>query len=137
MYRFILATALSISCFSANATAVDHALAVKFLEETKVEEVIQSTIDEYVSQLGKGAAPQQQGKLRQMLETTMGWNATKDQLVELVKQMYTQEEVDAYLAYVHTPAGASMTAKSAEFSRRMTGVASDKLKKLIQQDLGQ
>jgi hypothetical protein len=58
-------------------------------------------------------------------------------LVDLVKQLYTQEEVAAYLAYLRTPAGASMSAKSAEFSRRMTGLASDRLKRLIQQGVVQ
>lgn len=133
MYKFISATALTIACLSANAAAVDQALAVQFLEETKVAAVIQSTIDEYVDQMGQGGAPETRAKLRKMFEATIGWEVTKADLIELVKQLYTQEEVTAYLAYLRTPAGASMSAKSAEFSRRMTGLASDRLKKLIQQ----
>lgn len=141
MHKIISAAVLSLACLacqtSAHAAAVDQALAIKFLEETKMDEIVKAGIDEYVNQLGKGATPEDQAKLRQTLEALAGWEVMKGPLVELVKQTYTQEEVNAYLAFVRTPAGASMTAKGAEFSRGMSMLSSERFKKLLQQGAGQ
>jgi hypothetical protein len=116
---------------SAHAWAgpVSESLAMEYLKISKVEDIINATITQYDSQLSAQITPGDKAKLHDLLVRVMGWEAIKDQLVAEVRNVFTQEEIDASIAFMKTPAGASATAKGAEFSKRMASIVSSNLQK--------
>lgn len=63
----------------------------------------------------------------------MGWDATKDQLAELVMKLYTREELEASIAFMKSPAGASYTAKNEEFSKQFTTLIANNMQSVVKQ----
>lgn len=106
--------------FSANLCAQDmpdKALAIEYLQASRFEQVTKSTIDSYSQSLVTGASQEQQDNIRRLLNGVMGWEAQKDQLAEVVMRVYTRQELDAAIAYLRSPLGASMAGKVDEFSK--------------------
>lgn len=116
---------------SANAWAVpvSESLAMEYLTISKMEDVINATITQYESQLSAQIKPEDKAKFHDLLVRVMGWEAIKGQLVAELRNVFTQEEIDASIAFMKTPAGSSATAKSAEFSKRMATIISSNLQK--------
>ena len=122
MRRFLMLVAFlgaAIPCF---ALAGDKDRAIEYLKLSRIDEAIAESINTYDAQLFANAPAAERAKLRALLETTMGWEAIRDRLAEIVTQVYTPQELDASIAFMKTPLGASATAKSGEFSRQFAGL---------------
>lgn len=111
----------------------ERQLALQYLTLTNMEGVINASINEYDEQLFKNAPQSERTKLRTMLESSIGWNATKNQLADLVANLYTKEELKAYISFIKTPAGKSFNDKNSEFSKRYTTFASENLQRLLKE----
>jgi hypothetical protein len=116
-----------------NVEKPDQQLALEYLTLTKTEDMLNATIKEYDEQLFKNAPQSKRAKLHSVFEKTMGWNATKAQLAELVINIYTKEELNAYIAFIKTPAGKSGNDKSVEFSKRYAAFLSENLQRVIKE----
>jgi len=114
------------------AEPADRALAIEYLKIAKFEEVLSSTIKQYDSQLFKDAKPEDRAKFREILESTMSWDATKDQLADLVLGLYTKEELEAYIKFSKSPIGSSFNNKSSEFATRYASLAGANLQSALQ-----
>ena len=131
-----LITAFIIALVSSNvyaAEVIDKNLAIEYLKLSKTDEIINASIQEYETQLFANAKPEDKATLRKMMEDSMGWEAVKDQLVEVVINVYTKEEIVAYIEFMKSPLGASATAKSGEFSKQFTMAVSTNLQKVLAQ----
>lgn len=132
MFKLFLTIALAIFSIGAHAAQADQALALRYLEASKFEEILNTSIaEQQTGWIADAVSAKEREQLGRLFESVMGWNANKDRLAALVIQMYTREEIEAYLAYLGTPAGASMAAKSAEFTRLWTSVVNENFKKVL------
>jgi hypothetical protein len=64
---------------------------------------------------------------------TMGWSAIKDQLVDLISQTYTKEELEAYISFAKSPAGVTFSNKSISFTKSYSDIAIHNQIKLTQE----
>jgi hypothetical protein len=113
-----LITAFIICLISSNiyaAEVIDKELAIEYLKLSKTDEIINASIQQYETQLFANVKPEDKATLRKMMEDSMGWDAVKDQLVDVVINVYTKEEIVAYIEFMKSPLGASATAKRGEF----------------------
>ena len=121
-----------MAAMAANAADPDQRqLALDYLTTSRVEDLINSSMNEYDEQLFKDATPEKRAEFRKFLKDAIGWDALKEQLIDLVLTLYTKEELEASIAYMRSPAGASMTAKGPEFSKRYASIGLSNLQKVI------
>jgi len=111
----------------------ERQLALQYLTLTNMEGVINASINEYDEQLFKNAPQSERAKLHAMLENSIGWEATKNQLADLVANLYTKDELKAYISFIKTPAGKSYNDKNSEFSKRYTTFASENLQRFLKE----
>jgi len=126
--------ALIFSLLSLNAYAedkVDKNMAVEFLKLSKYEEVINASISQYEKQLFAAAKPEEKARYHDMLVDSMGWDAVKGQLANIVMNLYTREEIEASITFMKSPVGASAAAKSEDFSRQFTNVIAANMQKVF------
>jgi hypothetical protein len=120
-----LAIVLSLLAFSvaSHAAAPDmRALAIQYLQVSRVDEILAETIRAQEAAFMPNVPDDARLKFHQILVDAVGWDATKDQLAEIVIDTYTADELQAYIAFMKTPAGASATAKSGAFSAKFSAV---------------
>jgi hypothetical protein len=132
----IVSVFLAILLFSFNAFAAEKAdkkLAIEYLKMARYEQMVTTTIDSYSQQLFKDMPSEDRAKFKKFLTDTMGWEATKDQLADLVVDLYTKQELNASMAFMKSKLGASMTAKNEKFSDMMAVQMSNNLQKFIQE----
>jgi hypothetical protein len=59
----------------------------------------------------------------------MGWDAIKDQLADLVVNLYTREELKAAIAFEKSRLGASITAKNELFAKQFADLLSQNMQR--------
>jgi hypothetical protein len=92
------------------------------LKLSGVDVAIAESIKTYETQLFPNVAAAERANLGSLLEETVGWDAIKDGLADIVTSVYTPQEIDASIAFMKSPLGASATAKSGEFSRQLSSL---------------
>jgi hypothetical protein len=122
MRRFFVTMAFLGAVLPALAQAGDKDRAIEYLKLSRVDEAIAETIKAYEAQLLPNVPADDQANLRRLMQETIGWDAIKDRLAEIVVNVYTPQELDASIAFMKSPLGASATAKSGEFSRQFAGL---------------
>jgi len=133
MLRRILCIALlALSGPCLGATPDARALAIEYLTLSHVEDALNESLRGYEEQLLPGLPAAEQAKLRNLLESTVSWQATKNELIDVVTGLYTVQELEASIAFMKTPLGASATSKSGEFSRRFSGIVVQKFQVAVQ-----
>jgi hypothetical protein len=109
-------------------------LAIEYLTLTKMEDILNASIKEYDDdQLFKNAPQEERKEFQTMLENSLGWDATKSQLTDLVVNLYTKEELKAYIAFIKTPVGKSYNDKNPEFSKRYTTLVSANFQRALKE----
>ena len=117
-----LATTMALcACLTANATST--ALAEKYLRATQMPEMLQAQVEGYTDQYAKGQDAAYRKRVHDYLEQVMGWNALKDEYIGLVRDTYTEAEINAFLKFMNTPHGRSMTAKNKSFASKLAAVS--------------
>lgn len=122
--------ALCVLLMSSSAVAQqrpDRAMAIEYLKLSKVEDVTKETIKGFDEKMLKNLPPDDRNQMKDLLAQTMGWSVIKDDLVTLVMNVYTKDEINASIKFMKTPAGASAMAKSGEFSRQFSELLSGKM----------
>lgn len=111
----------------------DRKLAIEYLKVSRFEQMINTSLDTYSQQMFKNLPDADRVKLDKMMRDVMGWEATKNQLADLVSDVYTKAELKASIAFMKTPLGASATAKSDTFSTKFSTLLSQNLLKFIRE----
>lgn len=125
---------LIFALFSFNTYAAEKAgnnLAIEYLTISNIKDVINASIQQYETQMFSAAKPEDKAMIHKMMVEAMGWEATKDQLANIVMNLYTKEELEASIAFMKSPAGASATAKNEEFSKQFASVISINMQKVL------
>ena len=132
MRRFIILVALWTVGLPSFAIAGDKDRAIEYLKLSRIDEVIAESINTYDAQLLSNAPAAERARLHNLMEETVGWDAIKDRLADIVIAVYTPQELDAYIAFMRSPVGASATAKSGEFSRQFSALLAANFQSAIQ-----
>ena len=132
MRCFFAVVAFVGAILPALAQAGDRDRAIEYLKLSRVDEAVAESIKTYEAQLFSNASAEDQANLRRLMEETVGWDAIKDRLADIVMAVYTPEEIDASIAFMKSPLGASATAKSGEFSRQFSSLLATNLQGAIQ-----
>jgi hypothetical protein len=119
-------------CVNASATEkVSQNLAIEYLKIGKIEDVINASINQDEFQLLAKATAEEKAKFHNLMISAMGWEAIKDQLADLIMNLYTKEEIDASIAFMKTPEGASAATKQKEFSKQFAAIISKNMQQAI------
>jgi len=106
-------------------------LATEYLTLAGYQGIINSTISGYEAQLSQTLKHEDKAKMHQILVDSMGWDATKKQLVEIVASTYSVEELEAGINYMNSPIGKSTIAKNDVFTKKYTELVGNNLKKAL------
>jgi hypothetical protein len=89
---------------------------------------------------GKDLTPEEKAKLSHfqeqvfnLVETQVSWKALEPQYTDLYAQTYTEDELDAILAFYKSPAGVSMIAKTPELTTRSMELSQARMTTLMPQ----
>ncbi len=74
-----------------------------------------------------------QAQLYQLLQEKAGWKALEPEYTDLYVQTYTEEELDAILAFYKSPAGASMIAKTPELTSKSMAISQTRIMAILPQ----
>jgi hypothetical protein len=128
---FLACLVLSSSAFGDEKA--DKKLAIEYLRMSRFEQIIDATVDSYSQSMFKDMSSEDRAKFKEAMNATMGWEAIKDQLADIVIRVYTKQELKASIAYMKSKLGASMTAKGEQFSSMMAAQMSGNFQKFIQE----
>jgi len=113
----------------------DKKLAMEYLQVSHTKETIDATLATYRQQMGSQFPLEMRAKLDSLMQATMGWDAVKDDLATRVTSTYTAGELQAAIAFMRTPLGASFTSKNEEFSAHFAEIISRRMREFLQQAL--
>lgn len=120
---------------SVTAQATTKELAEKYLRATQVPEMLQAQVDGYADQYAKGQDAAYRKRIHDFLQRTMGWDALKDEYLNLVQTTYTEQELNALLRFINTPIGRSMQAKNTTFASKLAAVSAKRVQDLSAEKL--
>lgn len=129
-------TFLVLIAFAASTCAAerpDKKLAIEYLKASLFEQIIEASIEAYSRQLFNDVPKEDRAFFEKMMRDTMGWEATKDDLANLVIGLYTKDELKAFLAFAKTRHGASFNAKSVRFSDEFSALLANNIQRFLQQ----
>jgi len=125
---------LVILSFGAQASdRPDGKLAIEYLKVSRFEQIINTSLDTYSQQMFKNLPDVDRVSLDKMMRDVIGWEATKEQLADIVANVFTKAELEASIAFMKTPLGASATAKSDAFSTEFSTLLSQNLLKFMRE----
>jgi len=127
-----IAVIFILLAFSPNGFAEeisDKALAIEYLQVSRLEPGINAMIDTYSLQLYGNMPEAERPQLKKFMQDVMGWDAIKDQLADLVVKLYTREELNAAIAFEKSRLGTSISAKNEQFSRQFTELLSQNMQR--------
>lgn len=113
----------------------DKKLAMEYLEAAQFENIINASNEAYSSQLLTKIPAEKRKLFQKMMNETLGWAATKNQIAELVINVYSTEELKSYIAFSKTKAGRSYNEKGPDFSDKVSAVLARNLQKFVEQNL--
>lgn len=123
---------LCVLCSGALASdKPDRKLALEYLQAARMEQTMNSSIDAMVSSMYPNANEKEKGEFRAIIEQTVGWEASKEQLLAITTEVYTKQELKAAITFMKSKAGASMTAKNETFSKLYAEQMAANLQKFI------
>lgn len=91
-------------------------------------------LDTYSRQMFKNLPDVDRVSLDKMMRDVIDWEATKDQLADIVANVFTKAELKASIAFMKTPLGASATTKSDALSTEFSTLVSQNLLKFMRED---
>lgn len=128
---FLISIAFAVNAYAAEPA--DKKLAIEYLKVSQFEQIIDASIEVYSRQLLGNVSKENRVFFEKMMRDTMGWEAIKDDLANLVIGTYSKSELKAYLAFARTPLGRTFNAKSVRFSDELTLLVANNLQKFIKE----
>ena len=132
MKKPILAFAMLSLCSTAAVAGDKRELAEEMLELTHVEEMVTETIAAYSEQLAMQNPQMDASQLQEQLDEAMGWDELREPVVEMVKDLYSEDELEGINEFYRSDVGQVYSETAPEFS----GQLSQLLVTNIQQALG-
>ncbi len=129
---FLACIAIALSASAADRP--DKQLAFEYLEAAQYEKIISASIEGYNRQLSPQLPVEQRSQLQKMMNETLGWTATKNQLAELVTDVYTTEELKSFIAFSKTREGRSYNEKGADFSDKFSVLMARNMQKFVERN---
>jgi hypothetical protein len=93
--------------------------AMQQIAGTKLREDDQKRLDEF------------SGKVRQLVNRAMGWQALEPQYAKLYADAYTEQQLDDLIAFYKSPTGQVMVAKTPMLMRESSAIAQQQMVTLI------
>lgn len=110
----------------------DRTLAIEYLQVSQFEQAIDTAIDTYSFGLYGDKTDAERAEMKRFMQSSMGWEAIKDQLADLVVKLYTREELEAAIAFEKSRLGASITAKNEQFAKQFAELLSRNMQRFSQ-----
>ena len=107
-------------------------LALEYLKMSKFEQTVNASIDAYSLQLSEHLPEADKLQFKKSMQEVMGWDAIKDQLADLVVNLYTREELEAAIAFEKSRLGASINAKNGQFAKQFAALLSQNMQRFAQ-----
>lgn len=118
------------------AEAADQALAREYLELRGFEKSYQAYLARF-SLYCADAPEAAQSECYKAIQTRIGWDAIKGEVLDLVTTTYTRDELQAAIAFLKSPAGGSYSAKNEKFATKLQQLSMTKLQGAMQDGDGQ
>jgi len=123
-------TATLALCVCITANAASTSLAEKYLLSTQMPEMLQAQVEGYTDQYSKGQDAAYRKRVHEHLERIMGWDALKGEYIALVRDTYTDQEINAFLQFMSTPNGRSMKAKNTAFANKLAAISAKRVQEV-------
>jgi len=112
----------------------DKALAIEYLRVSRLEQALNISIDTYSLQLSKNMPDEEKPQIKKFMQEVMGWDAIKDQLADLVVNLYTKDELNASIEFEKSPLGKSISDKNEQFSKQFAELLSQNMRQFAQKN---
>ena len=130
---FFSALLFSMTVSAFETSKPSKQLVMAYIVTAKYEDITNATISEYEANLSPDLTQEQRTTIQNVFNKTMSWSAIKDQLVDLISQTYTKEELEAYILFAKSPAGITFSNKSTAFTKDYANIVIQNQIKLTQE----
>ena len=113
---------ISIAMGACAGERADKKLAMEYLEIGHFEETINVSYEALVRQSLGQVPDEMRARVLSVYRETIGWNAIKGKLADVVAETYTTDELIAYIAFSKTKLGKSYNDKTPVFSDRFSEI---------------
>ncbi len=114
------------------ATDARRELVLEYLEVSKCEESVGSSIDTFVQQFSQQNPNADVTKFREYMYETMGWETLREPLIRIVMKYFSDQELRDVIAFYQTPSGKAVAEKSPQMNIEMSEVISANIINAIQ-----
>lgn len=108
-----------------------RSLAMEFLEVSEYQKTHQAIIDQYVNNFSQGQLGMDRPQLQEFFERAMGWDVTKDSIVDVYAKHFSPDEIKAITAFYKTDAGKAFSKKTPLASQEIVNLITPKLQQSI------
>lgn len=145
-FALFLLLAVSLPLHAQSADPAKEAKVREYLALIHVDRTMDQVMDNVRQQvtsmttqmIGGRATPQQkeqlatfQNQIFELVNSRMGWKALEPEYIELYAQSFTDEELDAIIAFYKSPAGVSMIAKTPELTQKAMALSQRKAAEMM------
>lgn len=133
--RFLLALAFCIPSLAFAHEAPSRERILEFLRLANMEQSLNASLDVMTQQMLPGMPPEEKQGFRCLMNRVMGWESMQADYVQAAQELYTREELDAYIAFLKTPLGAAINAKNEQLLRRLSELMASRFANLVAGDV--
>ena len=113
---------LSINTYAFETNKPSKQLVMEYLTVSEFQKVADSVAANSIAQIPNDTRPEQRALTIKMIKRTLSWDATKDQVAELVANTYTKQELEAYISFAKSPAGVTFSGKTVGFTNGLSSI---------------
>lgn len=124
---------LPMTSFAFETNKPSKQLVEEYLTVSEYQQISDSVANDSIAQIPKDLRPEQRAMATMIVKKTMSWNATKDQVAELVANTYTKQELEAYIEFAKSPAGVTYSEKSIAVTKGLSSIYQNNNIKLMKE----
>jgi len=125
---FIMASLISGHSFAEDEKTN---LAVEYLKLSNTKTTIDETIEAYVTQFAAADPNTDKAEIREFFNAYMGWDVIKEPSIQIVSNIFTQEELEAVNNFYKTKYGTAFANKSPALSAAISEIIGQNLNKAM------
>jgi uncharacterized protein len=144
----LLSCTLVLACSTAHADDASKMAKVhEFFRLAKLDQLSTQAMDQVMTQMNSGMMQQMagakltgddqkkldefSGKVKQLVNNAMGWQALEPQYAKLYADAYTEQQLDDLIAFYKSPTGQVMVEKTPILMKESSAIAQQKMVTLI------
>ena len=108
-------------------------LATEYLELSKAEKTLDSTIQAYVDQIVASNPAANKEQISQKFNSVMGWDVLKQALIEIVMKHFSADELEQINAFYKTKVGQAYAEKSPAIAVDMSNLIGENIQNTLKQ----